>query len=76
MEMLLLVMGSLFGGYLVGAFGGIGLTRLLAGRGDHSLEASMAGFLVTGPLIAAMFLAAVMSWYTKANPVLGAYPGG
>ncbi|MCB1587739.1 MAG: hypothetical protein KDI56_02435 [Xanthomonadales bacterium] len=77
MDMLLLVIGSLFGGYLLGAFGGIGLTRLLTGsKGDHALEASMAGFLVTGPLIAAMFLAAVMSWYTKTNSVLSPLSGG
>jgi hypothetical protein len=72
MELMLIVVFSLFGGYLCGALGGIGLTRLLSGnRHDRSLEASMTGFLVTGPLIAAMFLAAVMSWYTRANSVLG-----
>ncbi len=65
MEQLLLVVASLFCGYLLGAFGGMGLTRLLGGwQADRSLEAGMTGFLVTGPLTAVIALAAVMSWYT------------
>jgi len=64
-QQLVLVVGSLFCGYLLGAFGGIGLTRLLGGRQqDRTLEAGMTGFLVTGPLTAVIALAAVMSWYT------------
>lgn len=64
MQQLFLVMGSLFCGYLLGAFGGMGLTRLLGGQQDRALEAGMTGFLVTGPLTAVIALAAVMSWYT------------
>ena len=65
MEQLLLVIASLFCGYLLGAFGGMGLTRLLGGRQyDHSLEVGVTGFLVTGPLTAVIALAAVMRWYT------------
>ncbi len=64
MQQLVLVFGSLFCGYLLGAFGGMGLTRLLVGQQDRALEAGMTGFLVTGPLTAVIALAAVMSWYT------------
>ena len=61
MRMLLFALAGVLAGYLVGAFGGgILIDALSANTHDRSVEATMTGAFVTGPLGAVVGLIAAL----------------